>query len=112
MACALDRREGTLGMAGLTLEQVLGDAGLHVDAGERMGDDVVQFARDSQSFLFGASLRFFFSSSLGELGALEQQPYVRAVVSQRLACKHGDSDQGGVADRLQRQRVRVATGEE
>ena len=67
--------------AGLAIGEVGGDAGLHVDRGQRMRDDVVEIARDPQPFLVGAALRLLLACSLGQLEPLEQQLNVRAAVA-------------------------------
>jgi hypothetical protein len=111
VAGGLDRRERPFSVAGLALDQVLGDAGLNVDRRQGVCDDVVQLARDPQSLLPGAPLRFLFACLLGELEPVGQQPNVPAMVAEGLARKDGDCDEGGVSHRLQRERVRVSADE-
>jgi hypothetical protein len=48
-------RERPLAPAGIAVEEVRGDAGLHVDRRQRVRDDVVQVTHDSQPFLLGRS---------------------------------------------------------
>jgi hypothetical protein len=68
-------------VARVAVEQVRGDAGLDVDRGERVRGDAVQLAGDSQPFLFGAALGFLFACALRQFEAVEQQPYVGAMVA-------------------------------
>ncbi len=58
------------GIVGLRAQQVLGDAGLHVDDCHAVGDHVVELAGDVQSLLGHAPAGLLFSSFLGSAGAL------------------------------------------
>src|SRR5262249_6267604 len=100
VARRLDRCERVSRATGLALGEMGGDAGLHVDRGQRVRDDVVEIARDPQPFLLSAALRLLLTCALGQLEPLEQQLNVRAAVAQRLSSEHRDGDQRYVRGRL------------
>jgi glyoxylase-like metal-dependent hydrolase (beta-lactamase superfamily II) len=79
---------------------------------EGVGDDVVQLACDPQPLLLGAPPPVLLATALGELEPFVQEPYVGAMVAQRLTGEDGNGDQGGMPHGLQGQRVRPSAGEE
>ncbi len=72
MARRFDRCQRVAGMAGIAVEQVRRDAGLHIDRGECVRDDVVQFTRDPQPLLLGTALCFLLAGPFRQLEAFEQ----------------------------------------
>jgi hypothetical protein len=55
---------------GLTVDEVGRHAGLHVDRDHRVGDDVVELARDAQALLPHAAQRLLLAGALRAVGAL------------------------------------------
>jgi hypothetical protein len=88
-----------------------GDAGLHVDRGQRVRDDVVQVAGDPQPLLLGAALRLLLACALGQLEPLEQQLNVGAAIAQGLGGEHGNGDEGHMGGGLQGERAGMVSGE-
>src|SRR5262249_28868145 len=79
--CRLDRRKRAAGATGLAIGEVRGDAGLDVDRGQRVRDDVMQVTRDPRPLLLGSPPSFFLACALGEFEPLEQQLNVGAAVA-------------------------------
>jgi hypothetical protein len=76
VACVLDRLQRRARLPGT---ETLGRrAGLHIDRGQGVGDDVVQLARDPHALLLSAPLRLLLARLLGQLESLAQQRHVRA----------------------------------
>ncbi len=81
VTCRFDRCKRDAALPGIALEQVGGDAGLHVDRGERVRDDVAQVSGDPQPFLLGTALCFLLAAALRQFEPFEQNLHVGAAVA-------------------------------
>ncbi len=64
-----DVGEGLLRLVGALVHDVRGDAGLDVDQGDVVGDDVVQVAGDAQAFLGDPAAGLLLAGAFGAFGA-------------------------------------------
>ena len=82
---ALDLLQRAPGALGPAVDEVGGDAGLDVDRDHRVGDDVVQFARDAQPLLADAPQGLLLARALGPLRTLLDRRDVGVVIALRAA---------------------------